>query len=118
MSMIKNAYWKALTLNNSEVRVDFIKSLSNEAPNDDYAFTQSKFCFYVRNINFIFSWTWIIPKNSNCPCKKNLAFFFNEATKKLLGNVFLQKFMFFYFIFIKGYLCYKTILCHKAVLDV
>ena len=55
--MINNAYWKDLTFNNSEVRVDFIKSLSNEAPNDDYTFTQGKFCFYVRNINFSFSWT-------------------------------------------------------------
>ena len=55
--MINNAYWKDLTFNNSEVHVDFIKSLSNEAPNDDYAFTQGKFCFYVRNINFSFSWT-------------------------------------------------------------
>ena len=39
MSMIKNEYWKDLTFNNSEVRVDIINSLSNEAPNDDYALT-------------------------------------------------------------------------------
>ena len=39
MSMIKNEYWKDLTFDNSVVHVDFINSLSNEAPSDDYALT-------------------------------------------------------------------------------
>ena len=36
MSMIENEFWKDVAFNNSEVRVDFTNSLSNEAPNDDY----------------------------------------------------------------------------------
>ena len=39
MSMIKDEYWKNLTFNNSKVCVDFMNSLSNKAPNDNYTLT-------------------------------------------------------------------------------
>ena len=37
--MIKDEYWKNLTFNNSKVCVDFMNSLSNKAPNDNYTLT-------------------------------------------------------------------------------
>ena len=53
MSMIKNKYWKDLTFGNSEVRVDFINSLSNEAPNDDYALTH-KVNYFMKELSILF----------------------------------------------------------------
>ena len=53
MSMIKNKYWKDLTFGNSEVRVDFISSLSNEAPNDDYALTH-KVNYFMKESSILF----------------------------------------------------------------
>ena len=41
-SLIKNEYRKDLTFSNSEVHMNFINSLSNEAPNDDYALTHKE----------------------------------------------------------------------------
>ena len=54
MSMIKNKYWKDLTFNNSEVCVDFISSLSNEAPNDDYALTDKVNSVFMKELSILF----------------------------------------------------------------
>ena len=54
MSMIKNKYWKDLTFNNSEVCVDFISSLSNEAPNDDYALTHKVNSVFMKELSILF----------------------------------------------------------------
>ena len=54
MSMIKNKYWKDLTFNNSEVHVDFISSLSNEALNDDYALTQKVNSVLMKELSILF----------------------------------------------------------------
>ena len=54
MSMIMNEYLKDLTFNNSEVRVDFINSLSNEAPNDDYALTHKVNSVFMKELSILF----------------------------------------------------------------
>ena len=54
MSMIMNEYLKDLTFNNSEVRVDFINSLSNEAPNDDYALTHKVNSVFMNELSILF----------------------------------------------------------------
>ena len=54
MSMIKNKYWKDLTFNNREVCVDFISSLSNEAPNDDYALTYKVNSVFMKELSILF----------------------------------------------------------------
>ena len=54
MSMIKNKYWKDLTFKNSEVSVDFISSLSNEAPNDDYALTHKVNSVFMKELSILF----------------------------------------------------------------
>ena len=52
--MITNEYLKDLTFNNSEVRVDFINSLSNEAPDDDYALTHKVNSVFMKELSILF----------------------------------------------------------------
>ena len=54
MSLIRNKYWKDLTFNISEVRVNFVNSLSNEAPNDDYALTQTVNSVFMEELSILF----------------------------------------------------------------
>ena len=54
MSMITNEYLKDLTFNNSEVRVDFINSLSNEVPDDDYALTHKVNSVFMKELSILF----------------------------------------------------------------
>ena len=58
-------------------------------------------CFYSSN-------------HENCNIKFSLNTFSNQITIASVKFIFLE----FYISDVKGYLRYKTILCHKAALDV